>query len=84
MKFRLPLLIFSSAMLVATGTSAAGEGKQGHGAGGVRADHASEQGLEKGKAWAGSNEENEKQSKERKEKKEKKLKKEEKDMKPQG
>jgi len=81
MKFRLPLLILSSALLVATVTSVAGEGKQGHGAGGVRSDHASEQGLEKGKAWAGSKEKDEKPTKEKKEKKEKKQKKEKKEKK---
>lgn len=32
------------------------KGKKGHGAGGVRDDHASEMGMEKGKAWAGSKE----------------------------
>ena len=56
MIFRLPLLMLSSVLLLAVGTPTADERKQGHGAGGVRADHASEQGLEKGDAWAGSKE----------------------------
>lgn len=30
--------------------------KKGHGAGGMRDEHASEMGLEKGKAWAGTKE----------------------------
>ena len=50
--------------------------KQGKekGAGGVRADHASEMGLEKGKAWAGNKEKSVKEESEEKEKKEKKSK----------
>jgi len=72
MIFRLPLLMLSSVLLLAVGTPTADERKQGHGAGGVRADHASEQGLEKGDAWAGSKEQKEK--KEKKDKKDKKLK----------
>ena len=49
MKFQLPVLILSSALLMTAGTSSADQDKKGHGAGGVRAEHASEQGLEKGK-----------------------------------
>jgi len=70
MKFRLPFLILISALLAAAGSAIADEEKKGHGAGGVRADHASEQGLAKGKAWAGSKEK--KDHKEKKQKKENK------------
>lgn len=70
MKFRLPFLILISALLAAAGSAIADEEKKGHGAGGVRADHASEQGLDKGKAWAGSKEK--KDHKEKKQKKENK------------
>jgi len=63
MKFQLPVLILSSALLATVGTSSADQEKKGHGAGGVRAGHASEQGLEKGKAWAGSKEKKEKKEK---------------------
>ncbi len=51
---------------------------KGKGAGGVRVDHASDMGVEKGKAWAGSKE---KEAKEEKVKKEKKAKKEKKEKK---
>jgi len=72
MKFLQPLVIVSSALLLVAGAAAAGEDKKGHGAGGVRTDHASEQGLEKGEAWAGSKEKKEhKEKKPKKEKKEK-------------
>ena len=81
MKFQLPVLILSSALLMAVGTSSADQEKKGYGAGGVRAEHASEQGLEKGKAWAGSKEKDEKPTKEEKERKEKKEKKQKKDKK---
>ena len=81
MKFQLPVLILSSALLMTAGTSSADQEKKGHGAGGVRTQHASEQGLEKGKAWAGSEEKDEKPTKEKKEKKEKKQKKEKKEKK---
>lgn len=47
----------------------------GKGAGGARTEHASEMGMEKGKAWAGSKEKKEKEEKEKEEKKEKKSKK---------
>jgi hypothetical protein len=70
MKFRLSFPIVLSALLVAAGSAIADEEKKGHGAGGVRAEHASEQGLDKGKAWAGSKEK--KDHKEKKQKKEKK------------
>lgn len=79
MKFQLPVLILSSALLMTAGTSSADQEKKGYGAGGVRAEHASEQGIEKGKAWAGSKDE--KPTKEKKEKKEKKQKKEKKEKK---
>lgn len=62
------------AISFATGAVADDERKKGHGAGGVRADHASEKGMEKGKAWAGTREKEDK--KEKKEKKEKKQKRE--------
>ncbi len=39
---------------------AAKDDNKGHGAGGARAEHASEQGLDKGKAWAGTREREEK------------------------
>ena len=70
------------AISFATGAAADDERKQGHGAGGVRADHASEKGMEKGKAWAGTREkedEGEKPKKEKKERKEKKEKKQKRD-----
>ena len=57
------------------------EEKKGHGAGGVRDENASEMGLEKGKAWAGSKEKKikreagEEKEKEKKPKKDKKVKK---------
>ena len=69
MKLQLPLLILSSALLATTGTSSADQKKKGHGAGGVRAEYASEQGLEKGKAWAGSKEKKDKEAKKAKRKK---------------
>jgi hypothetical protein len=75
------LLIILTTALSAPGLSFADDEKKGHGAGGVRADHASEKGLEKGKAWAGEKEKKEKKEprdkgkKEKKEKKEKKAKK---------
>jgi hypothetical protein len=81
MKFQLSVLILSSALLMTAGTSSADQDKKGYGAGGVRAEHASEQGLEKGKAWAGSKEKDEKPTKEKKEKKEKKQKKDKKEKK---
>jgi len=62
------LLIFLAALFVVPGLTLADDEKKGHGAGGVRADHASDTGLDQGKAWAGT--------KEKKEKKEKKVKKE--------
>ena len=82
MKLQTPVLILASALLMAAGTSwPADQEKKGYGAGGVRAEHASEQGLEKGKAWAGSKEKDEKPTKEKKERKEKKEKKQKKDKK---
>ena len=59
MKTRL-LMVSMAATVLAGGALAANEDRQGHEAGGVRAEHASEQGLEKGKAWAGSREKTEK------------------------
>lgn len=50
-------------------------------AGGVRSDHASDMGLEKGKAWAGDKEKKEKEKKEKKSKNEKEDKKGKKDKK---
>jgi len=81
MKFHLPFLTLICALLFVAGTSAADEEKKGHGAGGVRADHASEQGLEKGKAWAGSKENKDKSAQDKEEKHEKKQKKEKKEKK---
>ena len=52
MKGLLQIGVAAAAMLIGLGASAAKPDDKGHGAGGVRADHASEQGLEKGKAWA--------------------------------
>jgi hypothetical protein len=51
---------------------------KGKGTGGVRDDHASEMGLEKGEAWAGSKEKKVKKESEDKVKKEEKVKKEKK------
>ena len=68
--------VLALAMSFAAGASAGNEGKKGYGAGGVRADHASEKGMEKGKAWAGSREKEDKEEKPKKEKREKKEKKE--------
>jgi len=58
MKARLWILAMA-ATVCAGGVLAANEDRQGHGAGGMRDEHASEQGLEKGKAWAGSREKGE-------------------------
>lgn len=72
------------ALLLAMPLLAAKEDKKGHGAGGMRDEHASEQGMEHGKSWAGEKEksakdeaaegngEEDEPSKEKKEKKEKK------------
>lgn len=57
------------------GTIAANDDKKGHGAGGVRAEHASETGIEKGKAWAGSREKDAKEQTEEETKGDKKEKK---------
>ena len=78
MRFYLPLLTLLSALMLATGVASAGDDRKGHGAGGARDDHASEQGRDKGKAWAGSKEKDEKEHKDKKEKKEKKQKKDKK------
>ena len=51
---------------------------KGNSAGGARSEHASEMGMEKGKAWAGSKEKKTKEEAEEKVKKEKKEKKEKK------
>ena len=51
------IIVFIIAIFLTLPISAKqGEEKQGYGAGGVRDDHASEMGVEKGKAWAGSKE----------------------------
>ena len=71
--------LLALAMSFATAAGADDEAKKGHGAGGVRADHASEKGLEKGKAWAGSREKEDKEEKPGKAKKEKKEKKQKKE-----
>ena len=63
----------------ATGAAADDERKKGHGAGGVRAEHAREKGMEKGKAWAGTREKEDEEEKPKKEKKEKKEKKQKRD-----
>jgi hypothetical protein len=69
----LPIILISAAALIlAPNIPFADNEKKGHGAGGVRADHASDKGLEKGKAWAGSKEK--KKTKDKKEKKDKKRK----------
>lgn len=76
MKQRLRLVIFMGALIILAGPSSAEKEEKGYGAGGIRAEHASEQGLEKGKAWAGSKEKKDKdEDSEKKEKKEKKKKK---------
>ena len=61
-----------AALLAATTVCAKDDKEKGHGAGGVRADHASEQGLEQGKAWAGSKEHEGVSEKSKKPKQEKK------------
>lgn len=43
-------------LLLSMPVLAAKDDNKGHGAGGLRGEHASEQGLEQGKAWAGSKE----------------------------
>jgi hypothetical protein len=68
------LIVFLATLILAPGLSFADDQKKGHGAGGVRADHASEKGLEKGKAWAGEKEKKEKKEPRDKGKKEKKAK----------
>jgi hypothetical protein len=84
MKFHLPFPTLICALLLVAGPSAADDEKKGHGAGGVRADHASEQGLEKGEAWAGSKDKKDKSAKDKEEKHEKKQKKEKKEKKSEG
>jgi hypothetical protein len=64
---------------LASGVFAGNDQKKGHGAGGVRADHASETGMEKGKAWAGTREKEDKEPKSEKDKKDKKDKKQKRD-----
>ena len=88
MNLKFHLLILLSVLLAAPNISFADADKKGHGAGGVRADHASDKGLEKGKAWAGSKEsedskeprykDDEKNGKDKKDKKNKKDKKDKK------
>ena len=48
---------------MASSSASAGVAIKGHGTGGVRTEHASEKRLQKGKAWAGSNEKKEKKTK---------------------
>ena len=72
------ILALMLAISFATGAAADDERNKGHGAGGVRADHASEKGMEKGKAWAGTREKEDEEEKPKKDKKEKKEKKEKK------
>ena len=60
--------------IVAVSFSVSGFAKQddkGKGSGGVRSEHASEMGIEKGNAWAGSQEKDKAGKKEKKEKKDK-------------
>ena len=76
----LKILLF----IVAVSLSVSGFAKQedkGKGPGGVRSEHASEMGIEKGTAWAGSKEKDKAGKKEEKEKKDKKDKKEKKEKK---
>ena len=73
------ILALVLAISFATGAAADDERKKGHGAGGVRAEHASEKGMEKGKAWAGTREKEDEEQKPKKEKKEKKEKKQKRD-----
>ena len=61
------LMVVLASSLAISGSVLADEKTKGHGAGGVRADHASERGLEKGKAWAGSKEKKDKKDKKDKE-----------------
>ena len=56
MRVFLPSLFLLMGLVLGTGPGFADDEKNGHGPGGARADHASEQGQEKGKAWAGSKE----------------------------
>ena len=69
------ILALMLAISFATGAAADDERNKGHGAGGVRADHASEKGMEKGKAWAGTREKEDEEEKPKKDKKRKKRKK---------
>jgi hypothetical protein len=63
------LFIFAAALISAPSLIFADGENKGHGAGGIRAEHAGDKGLEKGKAWAGSKEKKEKIEKEKKAKK---------------
>lgn len=82
------LLIILMFLVVSPAIAKEDKEKKGHGAGGVRDDHASEMGIEKGNAWAGAKEKKVKedseeagegkQNKEKKQKKVKKVKKEKK------
>ena len=63
MKTNLPVVTLFMVIMMSTPALAAKDDKKGYGAGGTRADHASEQGLEKGKAWAGTKEKAEKKPK---------------------
>ena len=70
----LVIVTFMSALLITSSAYTKDEDKKGYGAGGARGEHASEQGIEKGKAWSGSKEvekDKEKGTKSKKEKKEK-------------
>jgi hypothetical protein len=50
------LVVLLLVLLLALPVLAAKEDKKGHGAGGMRDEHASEQGLEQGQAWSGRKE----------------------------
>ena len=88
MKRSIQLMAILLGLLLCMPVLAAKDDNKGHGAGGLRGEHASEQGLEQGKAWAGSKEapangqagtdeeKGGKPDKEKKDKKEKKGKKE--------
>jgi len=85
------ILVLLIALLFVLPVAAKQDGKgKGHAAGGVRSEHVSEMGDEKGKAWAGTKESEDKEDSDsdsedddgdKKDKKEKKEKKDEKDKK---
>ena len=55
------ITILTIALLLALPVAAKQDEKKGYGAGGVREEHASDMGLEKGKAWSGNKEKNAKE-----------------------